>query len=238
MAYTVYLSGIPMPVAPSKIEMKVKNQNTTLTLINGEEINIIKPPGLTEFSFELMIPQVKYPFAVYPSSGAGLIGNPTNGSSPQFIGAREYLNLFEKLKKSLVPFQFKIERSRPNNIKLFDTVADMMVTLEEYSIIEDAANGFDLTIPMRLKQYRFYLKETDLTEIDKTKADSTQTDSSQAGSKTNFNKPKTYTVKKGDTLWGICKKHLGDGSKYPQIAKLNGIKNPNLIRIGQVIKLG
>lgn len=47
----------------------------------------------------------------------------------------------------------------------------------------------------------------------------------------------TYTVKKGDTLWGIAKTHLGSGNKFQQLADINGIKNPNLIYVGQVIKL-
>lgn len=50
--------------------------------------------------------------------------------------------------------------------------------------------------------------------------------------------PKTHTVVKGDTLWAIAKKYLGDGSKFPELAKLNNIKNPNEIKVGQVIKLG
>jgi LysM repeat protein len=44
-------------------------------------------------------------------------------------------------------------------------------------------------------------------------------------------------VKKGDTLWGICKTYLGNGSLYPAVAKANGISNPNLILVGQKIKL-
>lgn len=48
---------------------------------------------------------------------------------------------------------------------------------------------------------------------------------------------KTYKVKSGDTLWKIAQKHLGSGAKYPQIAKLNGISNPNKIKAGQVLKL-
>ncbi|MHB8064468.1 MAG: LysM peptidoglycan-binding domain-containing protein, partial [Ruminiclostridium sp.] len=68
MAYTVYLNEVAMPVTPSKIEMKIKNQNKTINLIDGSEINILKAPGLTEFSFELMLPQAKgYPFAIYPA---------------------------------------------------------------------------------------------------------------------------------------------------------------------------
>lgn len=48
---------------------------------------------------------------------------------------------------------------------------------------------------------------------------------------------KSVTVEKGDTLSGIAKKYLGDANKYKQLATLNGISNPNLIYVGQVIKL-
>lgn len=44
----------------------------------------------------------------------------------------------------------------------------------------------------------------------------------------------TYTVKKGDTLSSIAKKY---GTTYQKIAKDNGIKNPNVIRVGQKLKI-
>lgn len=47
----------------------------------------------------------------------------------------------------------------------------------------------------------------------------------------------TYTVVRGDTLWGIAASKLGDGNKYKQLAAINNISNPNLIYVGQVIKL-
>lgn len=47
----------------------------------------------------------------------------------------------------------------------------------------------------------------------------------------------TYTVKSGDTLWGIAETYLGSGTKYQQLASWNNISNPNLIYVGQVIKL-
>ncbi len=47
---------------------------------------------------------------------------------------------------------------------------------------------------------------------------------------------KTYTVKKGDSLWKIAKTQLGSGLKYTQIKKLNGLKS-NTIYTGQVLLL-
>jgi pimeloyl-ACP methyl ester carboxylesterase len=49
------------------------------------------------------------------------------------------------------------------------------------------------------------------------------------------NEKLTYTIKKGDTLSLIANKFLGKSSLYPEIAKLNNIKNVNLIKTGQVI---
>ncbi|CAN2250214.1 phage PBSX; N-acetylmuramoyl-L-alanine amidase [Bacillus subtilis] len=44
----------------------------------------------------------------------------------------------------------------------------------------------------------------------------------------------THTVKKGDTLSEIAKEH---GVSVASLQSLNGIKNPNLIKVGQVLKL-
>lgn len=47
---------------------------------------------------------------------------------------------------------------------------------------------------------------------------------------------KTYTVVKGDTLWGIARKQYGDGTLCWKLATYNGIKNANLIYPGQSVK--
>lgn len=47
---------------------------------------------------------------------------------------------------------------------------------------------------------------------------------------------KIYTVKKGDSLWGIAQKELGNGTRYTDIKKWNGL-NSNMIYPGQKLKL-
>ena len=48
--------------------------------------------------------------------------------------------------------------------------------------------------------------------------------------------PRTYVVKKGDSLWKIAAKELGKGARYTEIKALNGMKN-NTIHTGDVLKI-
>jgi len=47
-------------------------------------------------------------------------------------------------------------------------------------------------------------------------------------------RPQSYTVKRGDTLHAIALEH---GLDYRELAAWNAIDNPNLIRVGQVLRL-
>ena len=48
---------------------------------------------------------------------------------------------------------------------------------------------------------------------------------------------KTYTVKAGDSWWSIAASQLGDGTRYAELAKLNGKTAASVIHPGDVIKL-
>jgi len=222
--YKVLLGDIQLPIAPQKIQMKINNNNKTMDLINGSEYNFLRLPGLTEFSFEFILPHAKYPFAVYPDG---------------FKPPEKYMVSLKALKVGKRPFAFSILRTMPNGKTMFDT--NMLVSLEEYTITEDAGEGYDLTVSIKLKQYQEMEQQQEIKAQVNTvvqqagnaiivKEEKTRPSDKVA--------PKTYTVKKGDSLWKICKAQLGDGSRFGEIAKLNGISNPNLIYPGQVIKLG
>ena len=48
-----------------------------------------------------------------------------------------------------------------------------------------------------------------------------------------------YRVIRGDTLWKISNKKLGDGGRWPEIYALNKsrIANPNIIYVDQLLEL-
>lgn len=221
MAYKMYLDGVLMPITPSKVKVKINNQNETLTLISGEKINILKAAGLTDVSFDLLLPQVSYPF--------------TNGGAQP---ADYYLSLFERLKTAKEPFQWILNREKPNGSRLFYT--NLTVGMEDYQITDDAEEGFDITVTVSLKQYRHYGTKTVTIQPAPTPATKpTATVEPPKRETSQAPKQSTYTVKSGDCLWNIAKKYLGDGSRYNEIYNLNKdkIKNPNLIYAGQVLTL-
>lgn len=219
--YDFYLGKCLLPVAPPKLQIKIHNQNKTLTLINEGEINILKTAGLTDIEFECRIPQEKYPFAVYKSG---------------FQGADYFLGYFESLKTDKKPFQFIVCRRRPKGSGLFDT--NIKVSMEDYVVTEDANNGFDLLVKIKLKQYRDYRTKTISIQAGEGEAAVEETrpaDTSPAPAS-----PQTYTVKEGDCLWNIAKNFYGDGSKYTDIFNANTeviTGSPNLIYPGQVITI-
>lgn len=46
-----------------------------------------------------------------------------------------------------------------------------------------------------------------------------------------------YVVKRGDTLAKIAKAQLGNAKLYPQIAELNGLRDPSIISVGQQLEI-
>lgn len=223
--YYFYLDKILLPVTPSKLTIKIKNQNKTLVEINEGEINILKKAGLTEIEFEVMIPDVKYPFAVYKSG---------------FQNAKPFLDAFEKLKTSQQPFQFIISRTYPNGKGLFNT--NIKVALEEYTIKEDRREGLDVIVSFKLKQYKDFGTKICKISFPKTQKPVAKTPPPARSAPTSpapKQQNKTYTVVRGDCLWNIAKKFYGNGSQYTKIYNANRdkIKNPNLIYPGQVLTI-
>ena len=223
MAYEVYLDDIRLPIPPEKIPISYPGQNKTANLINGEEINLVRPAGLAEISLDVVFPQMDYPAAVWDGS----VDN-----------AEDFLDHLQNLKESKTPFEFIVIRDGPGRFSSFDTNLD--VTLEDYKVSDDVKEGFDLTVSISLKEYRnygtkimnFVLSEDEAETVQASEESGTERKGEQenAGS---------YTVVSGDSLWKIAKQLLGNGNRWQELYDLNRdkISNPNLIRPGQVLTI-
>lgn len=220
MSYKCYLFGELMPQTPAKLSVKISGKNTTVTLLNEGEINFLKYPGLTEITLPLVFPML------------------TASKRPDY-----YLTLLKRAKTQRTTTQFILTRTTPAGGRLFDT--NIKVSVEDYTIDEDATNGLDVSVEIKLKQYRDYSTKTVTITADErddsqntsvvTKTATVQTERSA----TTAPQTKTYTVNNGDTLWSIAKKYYGNGAKYLTIYNANKdkIKNPNLIYVGQVLTI-
>lgn len=217
--YEFYLDKILLPVNPKKISMKIKNQNKTVSLLNDYEMSILKPAGLTEITFDCLLPNMQYPFARY-----------LNG----FQNAFYYLEHLKGLKNSQKPFQLIVNRTLPNGFPLYAT--NLQVSLEDYTETEEAAEGFDITVSIKLKKYvEFKTKKVEL----KSGADGTELKEEAQRETSNAPSASEYIVKKGDCLWNIARYFYQDGSSWRKIYEANKsqIKNPNLIYPGQVLSI-
>lgn len=180
--YQVALGFLPLPIAPSKIVRTINGRNETMELLSGLEVNIIKPTGLSEFSFEFMIPHQSYPFASLAGQLSNLVGGVTGNLSHGLYetAIKEYLEYLKTGKSTLVSMATGLsnvtslddaesvifaEKEATKGVPfqfivvdiknlLPNPICNMKVLLEDYEIIEDVeSHGLDTLISVKLKEY-------------------------------------------------------------------------------------
>lgn len=194
--YKFYFNDMELPVTPSALKVKIKGKNTTLTLINDGEINILKSPGLTEISFDFLLPMLgKYSF------------------SSEYHRPDYYLAALEEIVAGCKAFRFIVSRISPSGKLLYDT--NMLVSLEDYEISEDANQGLDVTVSVKLKRYvQYATKVVTVTENGNGSAGKPR----ETPTRPNGQK---HRVVRGDCLWAIAKKYMGSGTKYKALYNAN-----------------
>lgn len=150
MSYKIYLNSILFPVSPSLFEYTYKNNNKTILLADDSEINILKKAGLKEMYLELLLPNVSYPFANYIDS---------------FLPADYFLEQLVTLKDEVITFTL----TKDTGYQGFST----SVTIEDYTVKEDASQGNDAILSLNLKEYKNY--STAIVSTTSTDTSTTQT---------------------------------------------------------------
>lgn len=201
--YDIYFDKVLLPVAPSEIKTSIKNKNKTIELINEGEVNLLKDAGLTEIAFDLLLL-----ISCIRLRGTRMGSNVHRITSAFSKGIKQKRNLFNL--SSVEHFRMVV---------FFYT--NLKVSLEEYDIKDSVAEGFDIRVNVKLKQYKGYGTKT-VTVKAVTKAPATvntgKNRSAGAGANTSG---KSYTIKSGDTLWNIAKKKLGNGARWKEIYNAN-----------------
>lgn len=209
--YHFFIDDLELPYAPSELKVTIGSNNQTVELINGNEINILKNPKLTEVEFEIELPRGRqYAFA------------------NKLVSSKTYTDYFEKLMLDKKPCRLVITRPNPINVSKgiggtrrdFEST-NLKVSLEGYDLKESAENAYDIKVSLKFKEYIEYGTITNKT-IQKT-----STKQVVKTVKKTVTKNKTHNVKSGDTLWKIARKYYGNGATWKKIytANKNVIEN-------------
>ena len=136
-----------------------------------------------------------------------------NGQEPESV-----LAMLKSWQDSGDPVRLIISGSDINDAFLIEDVSETL-----------AEGDRDVGLTLTLREYKFKSALAALAGGSAASVSKTRTDERVT--------PKTYTVKKGDTLWDIACRYYGDGTKWGAIAAKNGVADPRKLQIGKVLTL-
>ena len=212
-ACSMYIDKLSLPIVQENIRISIGTAQEQFLIIGGQEINI--PKGAKLFTIDVK----------------GFVSR-DEGNSPWSKQADQRIRVEDVRRKIL----YAAENKTPVAFEFHSinwSMADQ-VTIEDPVLEERGGEPGDFYYEFRLRRYvdpavkKIVIDSSGNTTNSSRKADTTQ-------KKINT----TYTVVKGDCLYRIAKKQLGDSSRWPEIYELNKekIKNPNLIYPGMELKL-
>ncbi|MNO53895.1 LysM domain protein [compost metagenome] len=210
-----------IPVLPEEIEIGGEGDGETYNITDLGEINVIKAAKLKEISFS----------SFFPSIAVG-------GTVPSYVSSKnwgqpaDYIQLIETWMNKRKPIRFIFTST---GLKI-----NIAASIEEFNYKEVAGSPGDFEYDISLKEYVFYAAKKVKLKTTETSAGTTTTTKKEPAKRADERtKSKTVTVKSEDTLMKIAKRELGDGSRWKEIQKLNGLTDAQLktLKIGSVLKL-
>ena len=196
-----------VPVHPEKINLKQGSSNQSVDIVGLGEVTIMQEKPEAEVSWSSFFPNNPFP---------GM--QVSNLTWPEEI-------------------KFKIKTwmgsKKPCHLIVTGTKINLHCTIEQFDCDEEGGAIGDLNYTIRLKEYR----QPTIRQVSVDPKTETATVDDAEERTDNTVAPSTYNIVKGDCLYNIAKKQLGDASKWPEIAKLNGISSPYTIYPNQVLKM-
>ena len=216
--YYFYLDKVQIPIPPPSMTTTIHGKNEVVNLLGAGEVNIVKPAGLTDWSFKVLLPNNDYPF--------------NQSLLMKSKQANYYLDTFERFMMEKKPIRFIVVRMSQRGDML--SMTNTKVTLEDYTIEESHALGIDCEVSLKLKQWKDWGSKKLKVETDE-KGNPTGTVSKDRSSDKVPNK--SAKVSKKMTLQQLIKRELGNTNNLFAIAALNKIAVPGVLAVGQAILL-
>lgn len=146
---------LQIPVNPDSLIVKTPNKNRAVPIVSLGEVNILKEPGLTSFSFKSFFPVAStqnYPYVLTGNSEAtfytGLIKQILGRQNKtQFITPEQYIKIFKEIKSNKEPVRFIV-------LGLPETINEL-VSIEKFDYRWEEGD-YDVNYDIELKLYRLY----------------------------------------------------------------------------------
>ena len=224
--YYMFLDDMQVPIPPAEMDTRIKGRNKIINLLNDGEINILRSAGLTDINFQILLPNESYPF------NQSILESDAKASV--------YIEKLQSLQEAKQPFVFIMVRMTDGGEIL--SVQDIKVSLEEYTLKEDANERYDMYALIHLKKYQDWgTKKIDVSTDSTGAQNGTVTDTRSTDGLTKLTQ---VTAKSGDTLQTIIKKNFGSVSAVASAAnsisfiqELNKIAVPSALAVGQIITI-
>lgn len=200
---------IRLPVLPEKVKISMGTNDQSVDVAGLGEILIAQSRKATEFSFSSFFPAAAFP---------GI--------------AVQYVTKPSALRDKLIEWK---NSDKPVHLIITGLDIDVYCRITKFVPTEEGGDVGTVHYDISFKEYR----EPKVRQVKVEISTKTATVQQNTARTDNTTPTQTYTVKKGDCLWNIAKKFLGNGAKYMTIFNLNKgiLKNPNLIYPGQVLRL-
>ncbi len=212
-AYQIWLTfdgenqKLRFPVHPERINLKQGSSNQSVDIVGLGEVTVMQEKPEAEVSWSSFFPNSPFPGMQVDA-----------------------LTWPEEIKAKIKAW---MGSKKPAHLIVTGTKINLYVTIEQFDCSEDGGAIGDLNYNIRFKEYR----QPTIRQVKVDTATETATVSDAKERTDNTVTPGTYTIVKGDCLYNIAKKQLGDPGKWPEIAKLNGISTPYTIYPNQVLKM-
>lgn len=207
--------GFRLPINPEKVGVSVDGDGEEYTIAKLGNVNIPKDVKLEEYSLESFFPLSPSHYAVAPHQ------------KPQY-----YIDMLKRWQKNKMAVRYIYVNGSFS--------INELVTIEDFDYNESDGSG-DVYFTLSLKKYVSFAPKKMVVVKPKPATQPKPTVVKKAAPPRQNTKPepKVYALVKGDSLWKVAQKFLGNGNRYPEIAKLNGIKSSDYRRlpIGLKVKI-